>query len=83
LTILVVRARKLILKEETVFLAFIIAPEKEEKKDLQGILVVQDYLDVFSTYYFRLPPQREVEFGIECMLGTNPISKAPYRMTLL
>ena len=30
-----------------------------------------------------LPPQREVEFGIECMIGTNPISKAPYRMAPL
>jgi hypothetical protein len=30
--------------------------------------------------YSRLPSQREVEFGIECVLGTNPISKAPYRM---
>jgi hypothetical protein len=24
-----------------------------------------------------------VEFGIECVLGTNPISKAPYRMASL
>jgi hypothetical protein len=30
-----------------------------------------------------LPPQKEVEFGIECMLGTTLISKAPYRMALL
>jgi hypothetical protein len=27
-----------------------------------------------------LLPQREVEFGIECIPGINPISKAPYRM---
>ena len=38
------------------------------------------YPDVFSTYYSRLPPQREVEFGIECVLGTNLISKASYKM---
>jgi hypothetical protein len=42
--------------------------------------VVCEYLDVFSIDYFGLPPQREVEFGIECVLGTNPISKAPYMM---
>jgi hypothetical protein len=61
-------------------LPFVVAPVKEEKKDLQDIPMVREYLDVFSTDYSWLPPQREVEFGIECVLGTNPISKAPYRM---
>jgi hypothetical protein len=42
--------------------------------------VVCKYPDIFSTDYSGLPPQREVEFGIECVPGTNPISKAPYRM---
>ena len=28
-----------------------------------------------------LPPIREVEFDIELVLGTTPISIAPYRMT--
>jgi uncharacterized LabA/DUF88 family protein len=42
--------------------------------------VVCEYQDVFSSDYSGLPPQRKVEFGIECVLGTNPISKAPYRM---
>ncbi len=30
-----------------------------------------------------LPPIREVEFGIELVPGTTPISIAPYRMTPL
>jgi hypothetical protein len=42
--------------------------------------VVCEYPDVFLIDYFRLPPRRKVEFGIECVPGTNPISKAPYRM---
>jgi hypothetical protein len=42
--------------------------------------MVREYPDVFSTDYSKLLPQREVEFGIECLLGTNPISKAPYKM---
>ena len=45
--------------------------------------MVCEYPDVFSVDYSRLPPQREVEFGIECVPGTNPICKAPYRMTSL
>ena len=28
----------------------------------------------------RLPPAREIEFTIELLPGTSPISKAPYRM---
>ena len=78
-----VRDKKLILGGGQVFLAFVVAPTKEEKKDLQDIPVVREYLDVFSTYYSRLLPQREVEFRIECMPGTDHISKASYRMALL
>ena len=44
--------------------------------------MVCKYPNVILTNYCGLPPQREVEFGIECVPGTNPISKAPYRMAL-
>nr|GFB19803.1 putative reverse transcriptase domain, aspartic peptidase domain protein [Tanacetum cinerariifolium] len=30
-----------------------------------------------------IPPVREVEFNIELILGSEPISKAPYRMALI
>jgi hypothetical protein len=77
-----VQARKLIVRGDQVFLAFIVAPTEQAKKNLEDIPVVCEYPDVFSTDYSRLPPQRKVEFGIECVPGTNPISKAPYRMAL-
>jgi hypothetical protein len=64
-------------------LVFVIAPTRHEKKDMQVIPVVREYPDVFSTNYFGLLPQREVKFGIKRMLGTNLISKAPYKMALL
>jgi hypothetical protein len=79
-TILTVQARKLIIRGDQAFLAFIVAPTKQAKKNLEDILVVCEYPDVFSTNYSGLPPQREVEFGIECVPGTNSISKALYRM---
>jgi hypothetical protein len=47
-----------------VFLAFVIAPTKEEKKDLQDIHVVRDYPDVFSIDYSKLPPQRRWSLGL-------------------
>ena len=61
-------------------MAFIVTPTKQAKKNLEDIPVVCEYPDVFSSDYSGLPPRREVEFGIECVPGTNPISKAPYRM---
>ena len=42
--------------------------------------VVGEFLDVFSEDLPGLPPDREVEFTIDVLLGTAPISKAPYRM---
>ena len=79
-TILVVQARKLIIEGDQAYLAFVVAPTKQAKKNMEEIPVVCEYPDAFSTNYSRLPSQREVEFGIECVLGNNPISKAPYRM---
>jgi hypothetical protein len=55
---------------------------KQAKKNLEDILVVCEYPDVFSTNYFGLPLQKKVEFGIECVPSTNIIFKAPYRMAL-
>jgi hypothetical protein len=79
-TILAVQARMLIIGGGQAFLAFVVAPTKQAKKNLEDILVVYEYPNVFSIDYSRLPPQREVEFRIECVPGTNLISKALYRM---
>jgi hypothetical protein len=79
-TISAVQARKLIVGGNQTFLAFIVSPTKQAKKNLKDILVVCEYPDVFSSKYSGLQRQREVEFGIECVPGTNPILKTPYRM---
>nr|GFA27670.1 transposon Tf2-9 polyprotein [Tanacetum cinerariifolium] len=42
--------------------------------------VVRDFFDVFSKELPGIPPECEVEFCIELVPGTQPISKAPYRM---
>jgi hypothetical protein len=82
-TISAVQARKLIIGGGQAFLAFVVFPTKQPKKNLEDIPMACEYLDVFSIDYSRLPPQREVELGIECVPGTNPISKALYRMASL
>jgi len=43
-------------------------------------LIVRDFMDVFPDELPGLPPAREVEFRIETMPGTTPISKAHFRM---
>jgi hypothetical protein len=51
-----VQARKLIIEGGQAFLAFVVAPMKQAKKNLEDILVVCEYPDVFLTDYSRLPP---------------------------
>jgi hypothetical protein len=47
---------------------------------LEDIKVVQDYPDIFSEELPGMPPDRDIEFLIELLPGTPPISKRPYRM---
>jgi hypothetical protein len=51
-----------------------------EEKPLENIKVVCEYPDVFSEELPGMPPDRDIEFSIELLPGTAPISKRPYRM---
>lgn len=48
---------------------------------LEKFPIVKEYPEVFPEDLPGLPPERELDFAIELVLGTSPISKAPYRMT--
>jgi len=52
--------------------------EKKERKFV--IMVVHEFKDVFSEEVPGLPPSREVEFYIDLVPGTDPVSMAPYCM---
>ena len=52
-----------------------------DDKSLEDIRVVCDYSDVFPNELPGMPPDRDVEFVIELLPGTAPISKRPYRMS--
>jgi len=54
--------------------------EKEEKA--YDIPVVHEFVDVFPEKVSGLPPNREVEFSIDLVLGTGPMLMASYRMAL-
>ena len=47
---------------------------------LCDIPIVCEFPDVFPDELPGLPPDRDVEFRIELVLGTSPISRRPYRM---
>jgi hypothetical protein len=47
---------------------------------LDDIGIVREYPDVFPEELPGMPPDRDIEFMIELLPGTPPISKRPYRM---
>ena len=42
--------------------------------------MVNDFPDIFPEELPGMPPDRDIEFLIELLLGTGPISNRPYRM---
>jgi hypothetical protein len=48
----------------------------------RNIRVVRDFPDVFPEELPEMPPDREVEFFIDLLPDTVPISKRPYRMSV-
>jgi hypothetical protein len=49
---------------------------------LEDINVVREYPDVFPAELPGMPPDRDIEFLIELLPGTPPISMMPYRMPI-
>ncbi|VVA39362.1 PREDICTED: reverse mRNAase, partial [Prunus dulcis] len=72
-------AKRLLRKGCSGYLAHVVDTRKQELK-LEDIPVVRDFPDVFPDDLPGLPPHREIEFTIELLPGTSPISQAPYRM---
>nr|XP_009757665.1 PREDICTED: uncharacterized protein LOC104210462 [Nicotiana sylvestris] len=54
--------------------------EAEVEGLVQSIPVVKEYANVFPDELPGIPPEREVDFGINFLPGTQPISIPPYRM---
>ncbi|XP_074310255.1 uncharacterized protein LOC141646081 [Silene latifolia] len=52
----------------------------EEKLRIEDIPVVREFPEVFPEELPGIPPERDVEFSIDLVPGTAPISKSPYRM---
>ena len=58
----------------------LVLDSKRGQIELENILVVKDFLDVFLEELPSIPPVREMDLSIEILPGTTPNSRASYRM---
>ena len=72
-------AQRMLRKGCQSYLAYVVKTGKEGTL-VDEIPVAREFLDVFSDDIAALPPEREVEFTIDLIPGTEPLSIPPYRM---
>lgn len=51
-----------------------------ESPSLESVPIVDEFPDVFLDDLPGIPPEREIDFGIDFLLDSHPISIPPYRM---
>ena len=71
-------AQRMLCKGCQGYLAYVVETRKKGTI-MDEILVVREFQDVFLNDIARLPPDRGVEFTIDLISGTEPISIPPYR----
>ena len=77
-----IKANKMLRKSYPGYLAYAIEVRASGSR-LEDIPVVKQFSDVFPEDLPGIPLDREIDFQIELAPGTEPISKAPYRMAPL
>ena len=75
----IMQARRFIRKGCETFLALIF-DSKRGQVDVEKIPLVREFPDVFPEELPGIPLEMEVDLSIEIVLGTTPMSRAPYRM---
>ncbi|KAA3465847.1 Gag-Pol polyprotein [Gossypium australe] len=75
----ILKAQRYVKKRYEAYFAYVINSKVSEKK-VDSVPVVCEFSDVFPEELPGLPLIREVEFGIDLLPGTTPISIAMYRM---
>ena len=73
-----ISARCLLQKGCKGYLAHVVDTRRNEAR-LEGVPVVRDFLDVLPDDLPGLPLEREIDFPIDLVPGTAPISLPPYR----
>ncbi|KAA3461825.1 DNA/RNA polymerases superfamily protein [Gossypium australe] len=82
IVISVLKAQRYVKKGYETYFAYVIDSKESEKK-IESVPVVCEFSDVFPEELPGLPPIWEVEFGINLLPDTTPISIAPYSMATI
>ncbi|XP_075092119.1 uncharacterized protein LOC142172412 [Nicotiana tabacum] len=75
------KARKLVSNECLAYLAHVRDMEADSPM-LESVHIVKEFPEVFPDDFPGIPPDREIEFGIDTLPETQPISIPPYRIAL-
>ena len=73
-------AKRLLHKGCEAYLAHVL-DKSSSKVTIENVPIMCEFPDVFPEDLSGLPPDRELEFEIELLLGSTPISIPTYRMT--
>ena len=65
------------------YAAHILEETENETPRLEDFHVLQEFKDVFPNEIRGLPPNRDIDFTIELVSIAAPMSKTPYRMSML
>ncbi|KAI3699897.1 hypothetical protein L2E82_44504 [Cichorium intybus] len=74
-----IKAWKCIFKGWEYFIVYVLVGKKEKKK-LEDVRIVWDFLTYIPDELPDLPPPRQVEFRIDLVLGATPIALTLYRL---
>nr|GFD49167.1 putative reverse transcriptase domain-containing protein [Tanacetum cinerariifolium] len=74
-----IKARKYVENGCELFLAQVTGTVSKEKQ-VEDVLVIRDFPEVFLEDLPGLPPHRQVEFCIDLIPGATPVARAPYRL---
>nr|CAD1836424.1 unnamed protein product [Ananas comosus var. bracteatus] len=74
------RARQLISRDGIAYLTSVVLRGIDDTPRIEDIPVVWEFQDVLPAELLRMPPDREIEFVVDLVPGTTPISKGPYRI---
>ena len=69
------------MKDEALVFLLMATLSVESQAVIANFPVVCDFPEVFPDEIPSAPPEREVEFSVDLVPGTRPISMAPYRMS--
>ncbi|XP_052198421.1 uncharacterized protein LOC127805709 [Diospyros lotus] len=74
------KAKKLLLSDGCIGFLMSVVVKGGKELTVNDVEVVKEFSEVFPDDLTEMPPEREVEFTIDLVPGSAPISKAPYRM---